>query len=103
MAALAAIKCDVPVLCYFPYRHSLSDAEQYIVDKAAGVQFLEDEYSGGCFTRRDRRMVDDCDVLLVVWDGIKNGGTYYTYRYALEKGVPVICFPWISQNKDLGE
>ena len=31
-------------------------------------------------------MVDDCDILLVVWDGIEVGGSYLTYKYAKEKG-----------------
>ena len=39
-------------------------------------------------------MVDDCDVLIVVWDGKPWGGTYYTYQYALDRNRKIIMFPW---------
>lgn len=98
LGALAAIAEKVKLYCYFPYKHKLSDMEQYLVNKAAAVRYMEDKYSVGCYHRRDRRLVDDCDLLLVVWDGKENGGTYYTYQYALEKGVPVLLFDWISEK-----
>lgn len=94
IAALAALSEDIKLKCYFAYKHKLSDIEQTIADKAAEVLFLEDKYSGGCFLRRDRRMIEDCDLLLVVWDGKPNGGTYYTYTNALERGKPILMFDW---------
>ena len=94
LGALAAIAEKVNLHCYFPYKHKLSDTEQYIVDKAAEVLYLEDKYSDGCFFRRDRRLVDDCDLLLVVWDGVKSGGTWYTFQYAIETRKDFLCFPW---------
>ena len=39
-------------------------------------------------------MIEDCDLLLVVWDGKPNGGTYYTYTNALERGKPILMFDW---------
>ena len=96
IAALAALSEDIKLECYFAYKHKLSDIEQTIADKAAEVLFLEDKYSGGCFLRRDFRMIEDCDLLLVVWDGKPNGGTYYTYTNALEKGKPMLMFDWCN-------
>ena len=96
IAALAALSEDIKLECYFAYKHKLSDIEQTIADKAAEVLFLEDKYSGGCFLRRDRRMIEDCDLLLVVWDGNPNGGTYYTYMNALEKDKPILMFDWTN-------
>ena len=99
IGALAAIAEKIKLHCYFPYKHKLSDMEQFLVDKADEVIWCEDKYSGpDCYFKRDRRMVDDCDLLLVVWDGIKSGGTYYTYKYAVEQGKDVVIFPWKDNN-----
>lgn len=101
IAALTALEEQIDVECYFAYKHELCDVEKYIADRAAEVRFLEDKYSVGCFTRRDRRMVDDCDLLLVIWDGKKSGGTYYTYMYALEKERNMLMYPWLSLKRGL--
>lgn len=99
IAALAAISEDIDVECYFAYKHGFRGVEEYIADKAAEVRFISEKYQSGCFLKRDRRMVDDCDMLLVVWDGKENGGTYYTYCYALEKGVPILMFDWAEVSE----
>ena len=64
------------------------------------VRFLYDEYWNGCYIERDYRMVDDCDVLIVVWDGKPWGGTYYTYQYALDRNRKIIMFPWTNVEID---
>ena len=46
-------------------------------------------------------MVDDCDVLLAVWDGKPWGGAYYTCRYALEKGRNVLFYPGVDIAKGI--
>lgn len=79
----------------------MTGVQEYIADNAAEVRFLEEKYSGGCHTRRDRRMVDDCDILLAVWDGKPWGGTYYTCRYALEKGRNVLFYPGVDIAKGI--
>ena len=84
IAGLVAIEEDIPLSCYFAYRRDLYPAEEYFVDNAAEVRYVSEGYQKNVFLTRDRRMVQDCDVLLVVWDGIKSGGTYYTYEYALD-------------------
>ncbi len=38
--------------------------------------------------KRDRWMVDNCDHLIVVWDGQPGGGTYSTLQYAIENNCP---------------
>ena len=100
IAALTALKNGVSISCYFPYRHKLSDVEKYIVEQAAEVRYICDKYQNGCYTKRDRRMVDDCDLLLVVWDGKPWGGTYYTYKYAIENNKPIIMYDWIKENDE---
>ena len=93
IAALVALKMGVQVSCYFPYRKKLYGVQEYIAENAAEVRFIRDKFQIGCYIERDRRMVDDCDLLLAVWDGKKNGGTWQTYKYALDMGVDIILYP----------
>ncbi len=45
-------------------------------------------YSKECMLRRNRYLVDNCDLLLACYDG-RSGGTAMTVDYALRAGVPV--------------
>ena len=92
IAATTAIDAGVGVRCYYPFPHKMSNLEDYVTTHAEVVRYEANEYMPNAYFIRDRRIVDDCDVLLVVWDGIKYGGTYYTYKYALEKGKKVEVF-----------
>lgn len=95
IAALVAINLGIPVKCYFPYKHKLSELESYIAAVAEEIDWGYDEYPGKhAYIERDRRMVDDCDVLLVVWDGKEEGGTYYTYEYAKQEKKNVLRYRW---------
>lgn len=38
---------------------------------------------------RNREIVDQADLLIACYDGRERGGTYYTIRYARERGVEV--------------
>ena len=101
IAARVAIKKGVGLKCYFPFPHRMSDFEKYVIENAEEVRYEFDKYVPQSYTIRDRRIVDDCDVLLVVWDGIKSGGAYYTYKYALEKGKKVEVFKIPVAGSDL--
>ena len=94
MAALAALDKGAGVCCYFPYRKKLNPVQDYIAEYADEIRFQCDEYQDKCYFKRDRRIVDDCDLMLVVWDGKKLGGTYYTYKYAVDRGKPIVLFDW---------
>jgi len=37
-------------------------------------------------------MVDDCDIVMGVWDGVENGGTYYTLKYAQDNNKEIILY-----------
>lgn len=100
MAALVAINNGVQVSCYFPYKKKLYGIQEYIAENAAEVRYVCEKFQNGCYIKRDRRMVDDCDLLLVVWDGKPWGGTYLTYQYALEEGKDVLIYPWVQVNED---
>lgn len=68
-----------------------ADPQYWILrEKAAQITYMQDKWSKGCDDRRDRFMVDNCDILLAVWDGIKVGGTWSTIKYARAQGKPII-------------
>lgn len=95
IAAQEAINLGIPLICLFPYRRKLNEFEELIVAEAAKIIWVSDVYIGkNVYFERDRRMVNECDVLLVVWDGIKTGGTYYTYKHAQALGKKLILYPW---------
>lgn len=54
--------------------------------------YISDEYSKGCMLRRDRALVELCDVLVAVFDG-KKGGTKYTVDYAEKSRKKVVMIP----------
>ena len=37
-------------------------------------------------------MVDNCDLLLAVWDGVEAGGTWLTVNYARKIGKPIVYY-----------
>lgn len=46
------------------------------------------------------KMVDHCDILLAVWDGIKSGGVWSTIRKAQKAGKQIIyCPKEVLENK----
>ena len=92
--ALQCIKLGIPVYCVFPYnRKKYHPDELSIVERAAGSIALQDEYSRDSYYKRDCFMVDNCDILIAIWDGIPQGGTYITIDYARKQGKPIIYLP----------
>jgi uncharacterized phage-like protein YoqJ len=54
------------------------------------VTTVSPRYTHDVYFVRDKWMVDEADSLIGVWDGIRKGGTWYTMKYALDCGVPVM-------------
>ena len=52
---------------------------------------VREQYEAGCMFERNRYMVDGCDLLLAYLYE-KRGGTWYTVKYALQKGKQVEFF-----------
>ncbi len=50
---------------------------------------LANHYYNGCMQKRNRYLVDNCDVLLAIFDG-KPGGTKNTVDYAKSKGRKIV-------------
>ena len=100
--ALAALSyrdiSNKDVDCYIPFNGqellwSKEDQERYvrILKRADHRKIITDNgYSAWAMQKRNEWMVDETDILLAVWNGIKKGGTWNCIRYAQKKNVPVI-------------
>lgn len=87
----------IPIYCCYPWKKKDMD----FIEEAclAGIDgnppytrvWLYDKYPGKCgYIERDRYMVDHSDVVLAVWDGVEQGGTWDTIEYARSKGKQII-------------
>ena len=63
-----------------------------ILSRCDKVLCISEDYTKDCMLKRNRALVDMCDVLLAVYDG-KSGGTAYTVKYAQKKGRKTILVP----------
>ena len=54
---------------------------------------LSDKFYKGCDNARDQYMVDNCDVLLAIWDGKKSGRVWSTISKAQKAGKEIIYCP----------
>lgn len=92
--ALLANNFNIPLVCCYPFRReNYHPVENQIMDKAEEILFISEHYSKSSYYIRDKYMVDNCDVLLAVWDGIEKGGTWLTIDYARKKNKKIIYFP----------
>lgn len=75
-------------------RWSAEDKARYqaILAQCDKVMTISPHYTRDCMYKRNRALVDMCDVLVAVYDG-KKGGTQYTVNYAQSKGRRVITEP----------
>lgn len=96
--AEVAIGMNIPVICCYPYRRKkFHPNEQAIIDKAKEVRFICEKYTNSSvYWVRDKYMVDNCDVLLAVFDGKEVGGTWLTVDYARKIGKPVLYYDYWS-------
>lgn len=56
-----------------------------ILNAASLVNVVSEKYSDFCMQKRNEYMVDKSDLVLVVRNGERQGGTYNTLRYAQRK------------------
>ena len=67
VAAFEAFAFGGRLWCYYPYKRKPHDAEEYLETKADKIRYECEEYQKGCHIKRDRRIVDDCD-LMNIWE-----------------------------------
>jgi uncharacterized phage-like protein YoqJ len=66
-----------------------------LLEDAKLVEVISESYSRDVYEKRDRWMVDNCDLLVAVWDGVEKGGTWNTIRYARQVGRVVRYLEWL--------
>ena len=87
MALVAAIPFRAQPAWFDPqdqllYRELLGEADRVVM--------LSEKYYRGCYLRRDEYMVSRASIVVAYWDNVREGGTYYTVRKAVERGRRVI-------------
>ena len=99
IAAYEALLYGGRIWLYYPYRRKLHEFDDYLNTKADKIRYEYEKYAPQCYTDRDRRIVDDCDILFAVWDGIKAGGAWQTIKYARKIGRPIVYFGGNPEEK----
>lgn len=51
---------------------------------------ISDTYTPSCMIQRNRKMVEDADLLLALYTAPKRGGTFQTINFAKKKGIEII-------------
>ncbi len=94
--ALRSKYSDVRLICALPCRDQTvlwdeSEAIAYsaILDMADKIVYVSQFNQKGAMLKRDRYMVDNSDIVIAHLTK-SSGGTYYTVKYANEKGIRVI-------------
>ncbi|WP_066645043.1 SLOG family protein [Christensenella timonensis] len=92
------VQLPLRLVCVLPHKFqtkgwSSSACLQYekILFCANQKILLQDNYTDGCYLKRNRFMVDHSSFLLALYDGTSGGGTGYTVKYAKEQGLSVTC------------
>jgi uncharacterized phage-like protein YoqJ len=96
--AWSAQLTGIPVICAVPYlgykeRWGKRDQGRFweIIENAAQVHYVcEPGYAAWKNIKRDEWMVDRCDTVLALFDGVEKGGTWRTVEYARGQGKPVV-------------
>lgn len=72
------------------------DIYQNLLNKCDEIQIIGKYYTSHCMFQRNRRLVDQADHLIAVYDGCQGGGTTYTVNYARKKGRQIIIINDLS-------
>lgn len=94
--ALAALYLDIPYIAAVPFYgqermwpKESQDRYHNLIKQASDVVYVCDQgYAPWKMQIRNEWMVDNCDIVLALWDGSK-GGTGNCIEYALKKGKPI--------------
>ena len=86
---------EVKLHCVLPCKEYNSNHKYYATLKNVANKWTElsEEFYRGCDNARDQYMVDNCDVLLAIWDGNKSGGVWSTIRKAKKACKKIIYCP----------
>ncbi|MCM1164534.1 MAG: DUF1273 domain-containing protein [Lachnospiraceae bacterium] len=75
-------------------RWSAEDKARYrsVLGQCDKILTISPHYVRDCMLKRNRALVELCDVLVAVYDG-KKGGTEYTVNFAKSRGKRVVLIP----------
>lgn len=95
--AQAAINLGIPFDAYCPtgevnpkWGYEAKQYYAYLLSMAREVKVISKKYTFDCMQRRNEWMVDDCDLVIALWDG-SSGGTANCINYAKE-----VKRPWAN-------
>lgn len=87
---------DIALTAVVPFRGqcerwSDKDRRHYhaIISQADKVVVLSESYYSGCLLERNDYMLSHCIGVIAYYDGSKRGGTFYTWRKAVNMWLPV--------------
>ncbi len=68
----------------------LREKNRVILGRAAHVETVSVRFWRGCYSARNRWMVENSEFCIACYDGRSPGGTAYTVRYARAKGLNIV-------------
>lgn len=87
---------DIQLIAVVPFRNqpdrfSQRDKTRYrmLLENADEVILLSETYFEGCFLRRNDYMLNHASRIITYFNGEPKGGTYYTYKRAVQKGMEI--------------
>lgn len=85
---------EIQLIAAIPFRnqtdrYSDADKARYnaAIKKASKVYVLQEEYSYGCLLKRNDFMLRHVSYLIAYLDRVEKGGTFYTCRRAIDRGI----------------
>ena len=95
-SAAEAWKLSIPYVAVRPWaghRAGTREAYDWVMKNARDIVVTNDSvgYPGPyAYIVRNNWMIDNSDLLLAVWDGQKNGGTWAAVKYAQSKAMDIV-------------
>ncbi|MEE0943841.1 MAG: SLOG family protein [Clostridia bacterium] len=93
---LKKVRKDIKLKLILPYKKDINNYTSYdryrqksLLERADSIEYIFERYLPGCFHTRNRRLVDQSSVCIAFLEKT-SGGTYYTVKYATEKGLKVM-------------
>ena len=91
-AAVAALAHGIPFSLFLPFEVETFAAEWVPADRSVLEQTMSSAAEvriAGDYTRRNRLLVENADLLVVVWSRTRGGGTAETLGLAQAAGIPM--------------
>jgi uncharacterized phage-like protein YoqJ len=69
-----------------------------LLEKASSITIISQEYYEGCMHKRNLHMINNSDLCLAIYNESLKGGTAFTVKNAIKKGLPIIKFNPNNRN-----